>query len=77
MLGTAEESRTAWADSELATVDRLFTEFDRLPVRTVSDVIGDARPTLRDDTPNLRLPEQVETGASQRLPLWTAEAWWR
>ena len=49
--------------------DRLFAEFDTLPVRTVFDTIGTTRAVLRVHSRiAAAAPEQIETCARQQLP---------
>ena len=67
--GTAATSREARL---LAMADRLFHEFEHLPVRTVFQAIGGARLELRDAHPGVPTPEQIEGLARQRL---LAETW--
>jgi hypothetical protein len=51
----------------LAMADRLFTEFDALPVGTVFRAIGAARAEVREQGEALPSPERVEALARLRL----------
>jgi hypothetical protein len=50
----------------LAAADRLFAEFDELPVATVFRAIRTARSELREHG-DVALPEEVELRARERL----------
>ena len=67
--GTAVTSREAQL---LAMADRLFHEFEHLPVRTVFQAIGGARLELRDAHQGVPTPGDIEKLARQRL---MAESW--
>lgn len=60
--------RPSWEARMLAAADRLFAEFDTLPVRTVFDTIGTAHAVLRAQSRiAAAAPEQIETLARQQL----------
>jgi hypothetical protein len=67
--GTAVTSREARL---LAMAERLFHEFEHLPVRTVFKAIGAARLELREARQGAPSPEDIEMLARQRL---LAESW--
>ncbi len=56
----------------LAMAERLFHEFEHLPVRTVFQAIGGARLELREARQGAPSPEEIEVLARQRL---LAESW--
>jgi hypothetical protein len=56
----------------LAMADRLFHEFEHLPVRTVFQAVGAARLELREARQGVPAPEDIELLARQRL---LAESW--
>jgi hypothetical protein len=60
------EGRTAEARL-LAMADRLFHEFEELPVRTVFQAIGAARTDLRERATGIATPEDIEMLARSRL----------
>jgi hypothetical protein len=60
------EARTAEARL-LAMADRLFHDFEELPVRTVFQAIGAARTELRERTTGVATPEDIEMLARRRL----------
>ncbi|HVN13619.1 MAG TPA: hypothetical protein VMT69_16110 [Kineosporiaceae bacterium] len=51
----------------LAMADRLFTEYQELPVRTVFQAIGAARMELRERSGGVASPEDIEALARRRL----------
>ena len=51
----------------LAMADRLFHDFEELPVRTVFQAIGAARTELRERTTGIATPEDIEMLARSRL----------
>ena len=51
----------------LALADRLFRQFDELPVRTVLQAIGAARLELRERNEGIASPEDIELLARRRL----------
>ncbi len=67
MLAPAHPRHSPWANRMLAMADRLFTEFDALPVRTVFDAIAASRAALREETGVPPSPEQVEALAREQL----------
>jgi hypothetical protein len=56
----------------LAMADRLFHEFEHLPVRTVFKAVRAARLELREARQGVPAPEDIELLARQRL---LAESW--
>ncbi len=56
----------------LAMADRLFHEFEHLPVRTVFQAVGAARLELREARQGVPVPEEIELLARQKL---LAESW--
>ncbi len=73
MLATASTKRTSWANRMLAMADRLFSEFETLPVRTVFDAITASRCELHEQTRAVAAPEQIEARARERLMLVTGK----
>ena len=56
------------ADAKLlAMADRLFSDFEELPVRTVFQAIGAARMELRERQEGIPSAEQIEALARPRL----------
>lgn len=51
----------------LAMADRLFHDFEELPVRTVFQAIGAARAELRERDGGVVTPEEIELLARRRL----------
>jgi hypothetical protein len=51
----------------LAMADRLFHDFEELPVRTVFQAIGAARTELREREGGVVTPEDIELLARRRL----------
>lgn len=51
----------------LGMADRLFTEFDALPIVTVCRAIGAARSELRAQAGTAATPEQIEAVARRHL----------
>ncbi len=66
MLRTAQRAHRSYEARMLAAADRLFAEFDTLPVMTVIRAIGSARSSLRADDA-LATPEAVEAIAREQL----------
>lgn len=66
MLRTASQGPTTHDARMLAAADRLFEEFDRVPILTVVRAMAEARSVLRDrgDVPR---PDEVESMARDRL----------
>ena len=66
MLATAQRRKKPLESRLLAMADRLFEEFDGLPVKAVFDAISDARRALRvQNVP--ASPETIEELARRRL----------
>lgn len=66
MLATAQRRKKPLESRLLAMADRLFDEFDGLPVKAVFDAISDARRALRlQNVP--ASPETIEELARRRL----------
>ncbi|MGZ4625688.1 MAG: hypothetical protein ACXV3S_05250 [Kineosporiaceae bacterium] len=63
---TKGQTRTAEARL-LAMADRLFTEYQELPVRTIFQAIGAARTELRERNAGVASPEDIEVLARRRL----------
>jgi hypothetical protein len=56
------------ADAKLlAMADRLFSDYEQLPVRTVFQAIGGARMELRETRQGIATPEDIEVLARRRL----------
>jgi hypothetical protein len=56
------------ADAKLlAMADRLFSDYEQLPVRTVFQAIGGARTELRENREGIPTPEDIEVLARRRL----------
>ena len=51
----------------LAMADRLFNDYEQLPVRTVFQAIGGARMELRENRRGIPAPEDIELLARRRL----------
>jgi len=51
----------------LAMADRLFNDYEQLPVRTVFQAIGGARMELRENGQRIPTPEDIEVLARLRL----------
>jgi len=51
----------------LAMADRLFRDYDQLPVRTVFQAIGAARMELRERQQGVPAAEEIEVIARRRL----------
>lgn len=66
VLTTATHARSSFDARMLAAADRLFDEFDALPVATVFRAIGDARRLLRERD-GIAVPEEVEKSARCEL----------
>jgi hypothetical protein len=66
MMTKREGTRTAEARL-LAMADRLFHDFEELPVRTVFQAIGAARTELRERNGGIASPEDIEALARRRL----------
>ncbi len=69
MLIAAQRRNSAWERRMLAMADRLFADFDDLPVRTVFEAIASARATLRDRAvdPSTSTPEEIERLVREQL----------
>lgn len=67
MLITPHRKSAPWDARMLAMADRLFAEFEALPVRVVFEAIGAARAALRADPGSPVTPEGIETLARDRL----------
>ena len=68
MLAIAQRKNRPVESRLLAMADRLFTDFDQLPVKAVFDAISSARRTLRlQQSP--ATPEAIERIARARLRL--------
>jgi hypothetical protein len=72
MRSTQAAAATSREARLLAMADRLFHEFEHLPVRTVFQAIGAARLELREARQGPPSPEDIEVLARQRL---LAETW--
>ena len=66
MMRTAQRKNRPVEARLLTMADRLFDEFDELPVRDVFDAISNARRTLRLQT-SPATPEAIEELARGRL----------
>jgi hypothetical protein len=66
MITKQAGARTAEARL-LAMADRLFHDFEELPVRTVFQAIGAARVELRERNGGIASPEDIEILARRRL----------
>lgn len=66
MLHTTSRATRSIDVRMLAAADRLFNEFEDLPVRTVFRAIGDARATVRESD-GVATPEAIERLARDRL----------
>lgn len=68
MLAKVQRPKRAAESRLLAMADRVFDDFDYLPVKVVFDALSAARRTLRlQDTP--ATPEQIERLARARLTI--------
>jgi hypothetical protein len=71
MFVPLQRRTTPYEARMLAMADRLFAEFDGLPVRTVFEAIGTARSEvraqLRTEPSAAPAPEQIERLARDRL----------
>jgi hypothetical protein len=66
MLATVQRRKRAGESRLLAMADRVFDDFDYLPVKVVFDALSAARRTLRlEETP--ATPEEIERLARARL----------
>jgi hypothetical protein len=68
----AAQRRTSMDTRMLAAADRLFREFDELPVGVVFRTIGCARSTVRDRD-GVAIPEAVEELARDELLKYAAK----
>jgi len=66
MITKQAGARTAEARL-LAMADRLFRDFEELPVRTVFQAIAAARVELRERNGGIASPEDIEVLARRRL----------
>ncbi len=74
MLAPTQPRHSAWANTVLATADRLLTEFETLPIRTVVDAITTSRAALLAETGHVPPADLVESRARERLVPLTAQA---
>ncbi len=74
MLASAHPSGSTRVNPTLAMTDRLLTEFDTLPIRTVVSAISAARVGLVQETGGVPALEQIETRARARLQVRSDEA---
>ena len=66
MLTPTTHRTSSYEARMLAAADRLFADFDELPVATVFRAIRTARSELREHG-DVALPEEVELRARERL----------
>lgn len=67
MLAVAMRESDAYESDMLAMADRLFSEFDALPVQRVFRALGAARAQLRERGASMPSPAQVEDLARREL----------
>lgn len=68
MLTPTKHRTSSYEARMLAAADRLFAEFEELPVATVFGAIRNARSELRENG-DATVPEEIEQRARQRLAL--------